>query len=377
MNYVIVFSIYVFIYLFIIYICNKDSFVVNLNINKESKFVDLTEKYLKLEQKPIDNSTGIRIDKDFLFFVDSLTNKTIYEDVPAHMEIMSDSSTSNVKNIDQHELDNIINIIINIINKSLNTQFVLLNKGIIEITNMTVKNNKISKEYIIPIFIYNKSINYVKGIKINCIYNIFYNKTGDIRIKSIIPIEKIDFNESLLPSISLTDKYSNSNINNTTPQILVTDKDIEIETNRKIKLQKIKDTYTCFGIPESQYIQTKSECTSFGGIWDKAVNNDEECPFFQSNKNYLNNRGGVKNDYCELPSGIQSNGYRYYNSDSHSIPLCYNCKHNLIGQGTLGKCCKIQSENKNLKSPDFKYPGDKLDRYNSRHILALQNLNYE
>ena len=111
----------------------------------------------------------------------------------------------------------------------------------------------------------------------------------------------------------------------------------------------------------------------FGGVWDKPVNDNTECPYYLANKNYDNNRGGVKNDYCEFPSGLKVVSYRSVSAEPDSIPLCYNCKTNLIGQGTLGHCCNTQT---NLKSPDYKFPGDQLDRYNSKDILSSAGLNY-
>lgn len=68
---------------------------------------------------------------------------------------------------------------------------------------------------------------------------------------------------------------------------------------------------------------------SYESLWDKKCKKDEECPFYQSNKNYPNNRGGCikkyQNEYgsCEMPIGIKQIGYRKYYDKGDYRAFCY------------------------------------------------------
>lgn len=108
------------------------------------------------------------------------------------------------------------------------------------------------------------------------------------------------------------------------------------------------------------------------GVWDSSCKNDDECPFYQTNQNYLNKRGScnINSGKCELPKNVLPIGYHYYEKHSKTTePLCYNCEPNDIWKPItkLGKCCSQQfDKNKypNLNGPDYAYPNDSTDRWN-------------
>jgi hypothetical protein len=150
---------------------------------------------------------------------------------------------------------------------------------------------------------------------------------------------------------------------------------IKLNHLKRIEDSKKQD-YLCFGIDD--IVSTEAECVKLGGTWDTPVTNNFDCPYFESNKNYRNEFGGTKNGYCDNPSGLQSLGYRYTNKDQKkSTPLCYNCKTDLIGQGSLGRCCEAQKLDPRFASPDYKFNGDYLDRKNAKDQLNLRGLSID
>jgi hypothetical protein len=149
----------------------------------------------------------------------------------------------------------------------------------------------------------------------------------------------------------------------------------ELERIYTEDLRKLSEkTYLCFGIDENN-ITTEKECSELSGMWDTAVTDDNDCPYFKSNRNYTNTRGNSKNGYCELPSGLLNLGFRGVVKDpDNSVALCYNCTDNLIGQGTLGRCCESQKFDQRFDGPDYKFPGDSLDRSAAVSEFNLRNL---
>jgi hypothetical protein len=73
-------------------------------------------------------------------------------------------------------------------------------------------------------------------------------------------------------------------------------------------------------------------------IWDSPCKTDEDCPFFQANQNYPNQRGRCLSDgSCEMPLGITRVGYKkFYDRDPYQ-PFCYQCK-NIKDKN----CCESQ-----------------------------------
>jgi hypothetical protein len=90
--------------------------------------------------------------------------------------------------------------------------------------------------------------------------------------------------------------------------------------------------------------------------WDRRCERNEECPFYQANKNYKNYYGGCIDGYCQMPVGVKQMSYRKFDPDTK--PFCYGCKDE---QNAI--CCEEQKDKEkypNLKSPDYAFP---LDQY--------------
>jgi len=159
----------------------------------------------------------------------------------------------------------------------------------------------------------------------------------------------------------------------------------------------LTNKYQCFK-PDNQIYhpaKTYNDCLSYTnelgktGVWDKPCEKDDECPFFQNNKNYPNNRGKCQNGYCELPLGMKPIGYKHFTKDK---PLCYNCHKNeeiITADGNslirericsgveCNKCCDLQTNKKlypNIISPDYAFKGDYVDRINQQSSLEKLNL---
>ena len=107
-------------------------------------------------------------------------------------------------------------------------------------------------------------------------------------------------------------------------------------------LEAVKETYDVskkgghYGCYGNNNIVNKFECDSYYNIdgtpkkyyslWDKKCDTDIECPYYKSNKNYPNNRGGcINNGFCEFPVGVKRLGFNKYIDTNLHKPLCYNC----------------------------------------------------
>ena len=162
--------------------------------------------------------------------------------------------------------------------------------------------------------------------------------------------------------------------------------------------RKEEEMYKCFHPSvEGQFYEgskDKNDCESYHenlgsvAIWDRPCLKDDECPFYQANKNYPNNRGGCVKDpesgtgFCELPVGMNLIGYRRYGKD---LPYCYNCGENK-GENCSGvecsRCCDKQrikvetdgSGESKMKSPDFIFKDDKNERLQHREELLKRGL---
>jgi hypothetical protein len=155
--------------------------------------------------------------------------------------------------------------------------------------------------------------------------------------------------------------------------------------------------HKCFKPDGLEYpdAQTSNACLSIDpninktGVWDKECKTNEECPFYKANKNYPNEFGKCIAGKCEMPVGMTRIGFKHYNKDK---PLCYNCnikEEVMTADGNLvikdrqcvgiecNKCCDIQ-QNKhiypNLKSPDFVFENDVVERLKYANELKLNGL---
>jgi hypothetical protein len=125
--------------------------------------------------------------------------------------------------------------------------------------------------------------------------------------------------------------------------------------------------YGCYGNGE---IANKFECDSYYNIdgtpknyysfWDKKCETNEECPYYKSNTNYPNNRGGcIKGNYCEFPVGVKRLGFTKYTDVNLNTPLCYNCEYDETG--------------KKPEKPDYVFENDfdEREKYNLNTIISL------
>ena len=237
---------------------------------------------------------------------------------------------------------------------------------------------------------YKEDKDYHFTIQLKCLYNIIQNiiSIEQIDIVGIHENEKIEFDKyypieqkyCILDKKDTQDKVDGKKINQLVycnPKKMNRTRDLsrfedefnknelqdffkEKENERKRHEEHLK--YKCFD--KKGFSRSTCESYSFDentyGVWDKPCESNDECPFFQANKNYSNKRGGCVNGYCEMPVNVKSRGYKYY--DIYPEPFCHGCKR----EGCIGEdcftCCREQANNRfkypDLKSPDFMFLND-------------------
>jgi hypothetical protein len=163
----------------------------------------------------------------------------------------------------------------------------------------------------------------------------------------------------------------------------ITSQDREV-FNQNLQNYKLNDDTefesVCFGSLEGIESKNKFDCVNRGGVWDTPVRENQECPYFMSNTNYQNRFGGKRGYSCNVPMGVELVGYRNPSADPKKVPLCYNCKSDLIGEGTLGRCCdkqRNQLEYPNLDTPDYAFSGDSTERKKYNSVFEYRGLSYE
>jgi hypothetical protein len=266
-------------------------------------------------------------------------------------------------NIPKEEISVITSAFIQYYNIKNSSNFFILEMPFEGIKAILVPGTTISKKYIIPLFIYEKDLNYLIRLRIT----VYMTSIGKITLTLLEEFKEIQSDLKLLPGLEkeLKPIVGDFKIGETKFIQLFTEEDQRLEDLRLAKIKELDLKYECLGIPGKD-INNKQECDTFGGVWDRPVKDDQDCPFYKANKNYDNIRGRAKNGYCEMPSGITIKGYRFYDKNPEKfLPQCYQCKDKLIGQGNVGLCCADQNDPlkyPNLKSPDYKFPGDLLDR---------------
>lgn len=129
-----------------------------------------------------------------------------------------------------------------------------------------------------------------------------------------------------------------------------------VEEKKDSEDKTLDPRYECYNAP---HISNRGLCESAFDemgipkskmtIWDRRCEKNEECPFYQANKNYMNYQGGCINGYCQFPIGVRATSYRTY--DPSTKPWCHGCKD---GEGPV--CCEKQ------KSPDYAFPLDQYER---------------
>jgi len=141
------------------------------------------------------------------------------------------------------------------------------------------------------------------------------------------------------------------------------------DDDRLISKRACESPYDVFGEPKSQPT-----------VWDKYCKEDNDCPFYQANKNYPNQRGKcLDTGMCELPVGVLRMSYRKYDDSGEYTPFCYQCRN-----PTDPYCCKeqaklveLQKENPqqdytHLKSPDYVFSKDTEDRKKYKLPTTIQ-----
>lgn len=120
------------------------------------------------------------------------------------------------------------------------------------------------------------------------------------------------FNSKLI--INYTNSKNTPIINNTENFITRLKRDPEIEDS----------TFHCYG---DNKMLNKMLCNSQkNNIWDRPCLNNNECDFYNKNKQYQVGRGKCINKYCELPIGVQRLSYRKYQKYIHTdvnSPFCH------------------------------------------------------
>ncbi len=188
------------------------------------------------------------------------------------------------------------------------------------------------------------------------------------------------------------------------------DVDKEVAKRKEyLKQFDLKEAYACFNTDFKVYLNptsksniilpylSRQQCEAtfdfYGrikpkGIFDKPCQKDEECPFFQANKNYPNSRGKcLPSGQCELPVNMIPIGYHHFVPHPDYKPMCYNCNNTSgkwVSSSKLDTCCTEQyhknlgdkEDNKFsfLNSPDYAFEGDIEER--SNHYNQLHNVMY-
>ncbi len=232
-------------------------------------------------------------------------------------------------------------------------------------------------------------------------YRGFVDRSGLSPIYRIMSAEYIGSNESSnylmnesagLRASSQKYKMLNDNYRHDDPDYY-RDVDKELAARKEYMKQfDLKESYACFNTDPEKYINpgtktniilpyiSRQQCeapmdfysrSKPKGIWDQPCQKDEECPFFKSNKNFPNSRGGCKKDgYCEMPTGMIPMGYHYYVEHPDYKARCYNCDSSEWGPNSkLGTCCDEQANGLGekfdfLKSADYAFPTDITERQN-------------
>jgi cbb3-type cytochrome oxidase subunit 3 len=195
------------------------------------------------------------------------------------------------------------------------------------------------------------------------IINKNFTNNDNTKILSLTPDQVVKQMKDYQESYKLNNQYACFNT------------DPDVYTNPK----KSGDILVRFGYNDNNNtIPTREMCESYYdwygrpkqiGILDKPCKTDNECPFYQSNRNYSNQKGKCGEDgKCELPVGMKELGFRYFSPANQYKPLCYNCKSDKWNISTpLENCCDDQFDKKKypfLDGPDYAYQNDYKDRYN-------------
>tara|TARA_B100000925_G_C21984806_1_gene464008 strand:+ start:190 stop:1269 length:1080 start_codon:yes stop_codon:yes gene_type:complete len=118
--------------------------------------------------------------------------------------------------------------------------------------------------------------------------------------------------------------------------------------NKKKRLDKFP--YFCYGNNATNKIDCeKITSSNTKGIWDKACERNEECPYY----NYNSKQGGCIQGRCQFPVGVtQISPRKFINGN---MAICKNCD-TKSGYNSVDKCCDDQKNRKkypNIQGPQY------------------------
>lgn len=219
------------------------------------------------------------------------------------------------------------------------------------------------------IILYNK----IMGVGFRNDEQIAFNKWANKGNNSYVPIHKIDDKYNNEFKIIQDDKVVND---------MLDERDDQYDLEHHLNQFKCYNPNSVTGIDKTAL--TQNDCLSYShtykcsGKWDIPCKSNNECPFFNANKNYENNRGGCNNGFCEMPTNVNVIGHHYYDKNQ---PICYNCQKIGKNKNCKGiKCNQCCEEQKNrhlyphLKTPDFAFKDDYVPRTNQKDTLAQHQL---
>lgn len=267
--------------------------------------------------------------------------------------------------------EDIVNFIVPVINEKLDKNMVYVHTAFQkrkDETNIT--------EFTMRIHIYDKAEFYGVDVSYLAILN---REVDSLTIEDIAIVNMVGNIAMLENDDQAHPQYTRQDLKSKR-KVLFTEQRIKsgLAEQRKAAAKK---SFMCFN-STNPGARTKEECNLAKGVWDIEPANSAECPYFQKNKNYPNQRGGLRNGgYCDLPKNTQAVGFRYESSSPQYKPQCYNCKTHLVdntGKSTIGACCEEQRLDRTtyhkLKSPDYAFPGDALDRGHHRREFESKGL---
>lgn len=227
----------------------------------------------------------------------------------------------------------------------------------------------------------------INGLIITELFITSYIYNGKIFLKPIVLIGFKTLDEILLKNNSNHSYNDNYNIiKSVNNDGMINNKNIpKILNKRKFEIEKninLKKNYNCFNnnLNNKNILRSNSKqnCESnyniYGirknfGIWDRPCVSDNECLYYKSNKNYLNEFGKcLDNGYCENPINVKNISYHIFSESKK--PLCYNCNNNTWNVDTeLNDCCEEQKNKEKypfLEGPDYAFKNDLIKRFNHK-----------
>jgi hypothetical protein len=310
-------------------------------------------------------------------YLNLLSNDKIKKDLPIQRNdrLYYEKGLGNFKELNKFYVYNIDNKYVYVENKyKLVLPYSMYQNRIINMNNeyININYNRIKNELLETndkVFVY-----FIKDSEFNNLYKIdnnlikysgknikFIEKINSYPLKYQLLFEKINIKKSGVITTKKIEKNRDPNIN-----FLNNNYYIRIDNiDQNISYNNFDPSYQCY---EDNTILTKAECISNvdksgnnkpSYHWDKPCIKNTECPFYLSNKNYKNERGGCNAGFCELPLGLKRTSYKTYdkNITENNYPRCKGC-----GLNDGPDCCEKQKLTNKSKTPDYIFNNDQEDR---------------